>query len=223
MMDYLLKSLSLLISYPGPDMRAALPEIRAIVVDHPALLALADDLLAMEPLDAEERYVALFDRSRQLSLNLFEHIHGEGRDRGSAMVDLIDTYRAAGFDPATSELPDHLPVLLEFLALQPPGEAREVLAGAAPVLAALSERLARRQSHYAAVPAILLRLAEAQGEALAEEEDEDPDDLEALDRVWAESEVTFGPDPDAGCPAVRDVLARMDRPSAHSAQGENHA
>ena len=61
----------------------------------------------------------LFDRSRSLSLNLFEHVHGESRDRGGAMVSLVETYRAAGFDPATSELPDHLPVLLEFLATQP--------------------------------------------------------------------------------------------------------
>lgn len=219
-MDYLLKSLSVLISYPGPDMRAVLPEVRAIVAGYPGLLALTDDLIAMDPLDAEERYVGLFDRSRQLSLNLFEHIHGESRDRGSAMVDLIDTYRAAGFDPVTSELPDHLPVLLEFLASQPAAEAQEVLAGAAHVLRALTERLKRRNSAYAAVPATLLQLAEAEGEALPDETDEDPDDLAALDAIWAESEVTFGPDPNAGCPAARDVLARMD---VAKPQGETHA
>ena len=219
-MDYLLKSLSVLISYPGPDMRAVLPEVRAIVAGYPGLLALTDDLIAMDPLDAEERYVGLFDRSRQLSLNLFEHIHGESRDRGSAMVDLIDTYRAAGFDPVTSELPDHLPVLLEFLASQPAAEAQEVLAGAAHVLRALTERLKRRNSAYAAVPATLLQLAEAEGEALPDEIDEDPDDLAALDAIWAESEVTFGPDPNAGCPAARDVLARMD---VAKPQGETHA
>ena len=219
-MDYLLKSLSVLISYPGPDMRAVLPEVRAIVAGYPGLLALTDNLIAMDPLDAEERYVGLFDRSRQLSLNLFEHIHGESRDRGSAMVDLIDTYRAAGFDPVTSELPDHLPVLLEFLASQPAAEAQEVLAGAAHVLRALTERLKRRNSAYAAVPATLLQLAEAEGEALPDEIDEDPDDLAALDAIWAESEVTFGPDPNAGCPAARDVLARMD---VAKPQGETHA
>lgn len=219
-MDYLLKSLSVLISYPGPDMRAVLPEVRAIVAGYPGLLALTDDLIGMDPLDAEERYVGLFDRSRQLSLNLFEHIHGESRDRGSAMVDLIDTYRAAGFDPVTSELPDHLPVLLEFLASQPAAEAQEVLAGAAHVLRALTERLKRRNSAYAAVPATLLQLAEVEGEALPDEIDEDPDDLAALDAIWAESEVTFGPDPNAGCPAARDVLARMD---VAKPQGETHA
>ena len=219
-MDYLLKSLSVLISYPGPDMRAVLPEVRKIVAGYPGLLALTDDLIAMDPLDAEERYVGLFDRSRQLSLNLFEHIHGESRDRGSAMVDLIETYRAAGFDPVTSELPDHLPVLLEFLASQPSAEAQEVLAGAAHVLRALTERLKRRNSAYAAVPATLLQLAEAEGEALPDETDEDPDDLAALDAIWAESEVTFGPDPNAGCPAARGVLARMD---VAKPQGETHA
>ncbi|MCB2128294.1 MAG: nitrate reductase molybdenum cofactor assembly chaperone [Rhodobacteraceae bacterium] len=211
-MDYLLKSLSVLMSYPGPAMRAALPEVRAIVAHQPALLALTDELIAMDPFDAEERYVGLFDRSRQLSLNLFEHIHGESRDRGSAMVDLIETYRAAGFDPVTSELPDHLPVLLEFLASRPAAEVKEVLAGAAHVLGALAERLTRRDSAYAAVPAFLLRLAGAEGGTLPDEVDENPDDLAALDAIWAETEVTFGPDPNAGCPAAREVLTRMDLP-----------
>ena len=222
------KALSALLSYPTADLQAAIPEIRAVL--HDEGLFGPRRLTALEPLlhwlaehdlyEVEETYVLLFDRARTLSLNLFEHIHGESRDRGSAMVDLIDTYRAAGFDPVTSELPDHLPVVLEFLASQPAAEAQEVLAGAAHVLRALTERLKRRNSAYAAVPATLLQLAEAEGEALPDEIDEDPDDLAALDAIWAESEVTFGPDPNAGCPAARDVLARMD---VAKPQGETHA
>ena len=133
------------------------------------------------------------------------------------MVSLLESYREAGFEPATSELPDHLPVLLEFLATRSPGEAQEVLADAAHILEALTARLEKRQSPYGAVFAALLQLSgatadsEIVAELLAQPED-DPDDLEALDQIWEESEVKFGPDPNAGCPASRDMLARMDRP-----------
>lgn len=159
----------------------------------------------------------LFDRSRTLSLNLFEHVHGESRDRGGAMVSLIETYREGGFDPVTSELPDHLPVLLEFLSTRPAAEARDTLADAAHIFSALSERLVRRESVYAAVFNALVELsgvhADKQAVAnLLEEPEVDPNDLEALDKVWEESEVLFGPDPNAGCPQVRDMLARMDEP-----------
>ena len=139
------------------------------------------------------------------------------RDRGGAMVDLVENYRAAGFDPATSELPDHIPVLLEFLAMRPIDEAREVLADAAHILDVLQTRLTRRESIYAPTFAALLHISGTVADQAAVAEllavkDDDPDDLEALDEVWEESEVTFAPDPNAGCPQVRDMLAGMDTP-----------
>ena len=160
----------------------------------------------------------LFDRSRTLSLNLFEHVHGESRDRGGAMVSLIETYREGGFEPATTELPDHLPVLLEFLSTRPFAEAQETLADAAHIFDALVTRLVRRESGYGAAFAALSQLAGAQSDAdavagMLAEPDDDPTDLEALDAVWEETEVTFGPDPNAGCPQVRDMLALMDKPT----------
>jgi nitrate reductase delta subunit len=160
----------------------------------------------------------LFDRSRTLSLNLFEHVHGESRARGQAMVDLLETYRAGGFEPVGSELPDHLPMLLEFLASRPLAEAREVLTDAAHILAVLRDRLDRRQSPYAAIFAALASLAAAQpgAEALAEiaaQPEDDPEDLAALDATWEEAAVTFGPDPNAGCPAGRELLARIHPPA----------
>jgi nitrate reductase delta subunit len=160
----------------------------------------------------------LFDRSRTLSLNLFEHVHGESRDRGGAMVSLIETYREGGFEPATTELPDHLPVLLEFLSTRPFAEAQETLADAAHIFDALATRLVRRKSRYDATFAALSQLAGAQGDlesvtAMLAQPDDDPTDLTALDAVWEETEVTFGPDPNAGCPQVRDLLATMDRPA----------
>ncbi len=162
------KALSALLSYPSHDLQEAIPVIRAILAEGvvtPAAATALEPLLASlesgDLYDLQERYVLLFDRSRTLSLNLFEHIHGESRDRGGAMVDLLETYRAGGFDLAGPELPDHLPVLLEFLSMRPLAEAREILADAGHILIALAERLARRESVYAAVFEGLVKLSSA--------------------------------------------------------------
>ncbi|WP_294608944.1 nitrate reductase molybdenum cofactor assembly chaperone [uncultured Roseovarius sp.] len=224
-MDRTLKALSLILSYPTRELQLAMPEIGAVLASDTRLTAaarralrpLVEDLAGRDIYDLEEQFVLLFDRSRTLSLNLFEHVHGESRDRGGAMVSLVETYRAGGFDPVTSELPDHLPVLLEFLSTRPFVEAQDTLADAAHIFEALNARLSRRESPYGAVFASLLQLAgvNADQEAVAEmlaQPDDDPTDLEALDEVWEESEVLFGPDPNAGCPQVRDMLARMDTP-----------
>ncbi|MBU1279257.1 MAG: nitrate reductase molybdenum cofactor assembly chaperone, partial [Alphaproteobacteria bacterium] len=126
-MDRTLKALSLTLSYPSVELQDAMPEIGAVLATDPriapdtraALQTLTDGLGRGDLFDVQESYVMLFDRSRTLSLNLFEHVHGESRDRGGAMVSLIETYREGGFEPATTELPDHLPVLLEFLSTRP--------------------------------------------------------------------------------------------------------
>ena len=226
MMDRTLKALSLILSYPTDELQAAMPEIAALLdVDQriapdtrAALRTLTDRLGGGDLYDLQESYVMLFDRSRTLSLNLFEHVHGESRDRGGAMVSLIETYREGGFEPVTTELPDHLPVLLEYMSTRPFGEAQETLTDAAHILDALSARLVRRESGYAAAFAALLQLSDSQADAdavadMLAQPDDDPSDLEALDAVWEETGVTFGPDPNAGCPQVRDMLATMDSPA----------
>ena len=225
-MDRTLKALSLCLSYPTRELQAAMPEITAVLLSETRLTTAARrglspllELLAEGDIyHLEETYVGLFDRSRTLSLNLFEHVHGESRDRGGAMVSLVETYRAGGYEPATTELPDHLPVLLEFLSTRPFAEVQETLADAAHIFEALEARLSRRESPYGAAFAALLQLAgvRADREAVADLLDQpevDPDDLDALDAVWEESEVRFGPDPNAGCPVGRDILARMDAPT----------
>ena len=224
-MDRTLKALSLILSYPTRELQQAMPEIGAVLAsdtrltaaERRALRPLVDDLTQRDIFELEEQFVLLFDRSRTLSLNLFEHVHGESRDRGGAMVSLVETYRDGGFDPATSELPDHLPVLLEFLSMRPAQEARETLADAAHIFTALIGRLARRESNYAPVFGALVQLAgvKADKQAVSEmlaQPDDDPTNLEALDEVWEDSEVLFGPDPNAGCPQVRDMLSNMDTP-----------
>ena len=232
--DRTLKAFSLLLSYPTRELQEAMPEIGGVLAADTRLTAaarralrpLVEELSGRDIYDLEEQFVLLFDRSRTLSLNLFEHVHGESRDRGGAMVSLVETYREGGFDPATSELPDHLPVLLEFLSTRSPEVAQETLADAAHIFEALNARLVRRESPYGAVFASLMQLAgvTADKEAVAEmlkQPDDDPTDLEALDEVWEESEVLFGPDPNAGCPQAREMLAQMDmpvnKPPAHHA------
>ncbi len=217
------KALSALLCYPSTDLQAASSEIAHILADE-AILS-PDAQAAIRPLlvelaewdiyDLQERYVLLFDRSRTLSLNLFEHVHGESRDRGPAMVDLLETYRAGGYELAATELPDHLPILLEFMSTLPNEDALGLLQDAGHIIAALGERLHRRESTYAAVMAALAGLSGiSKSDELVQEllavADDDPEDLEALDDIWEEAEITFGPDPNAGCPVSRDMLAKMD-------------
>jgi nitrate reductase delta subunit len=225
-----LKALSALLTYPTEELAAAIPEIRAALQAEGALPA--RDLQALEPLlsslgsddiyDLQERHIQLFDRTRSLSLHLFEHVHGESRDRGQAMVDLKAVYEAAGFEIEGTELPDFVPLFLEYGSVLPDAEARLLLAEPAHVLAALGERLRKRNSPYAAVFEALVGLAAAQPgagafEALVAEADVDPDDLKALDAVWEEEEVRFGLGAAAECGI--DSLAAKVRQSRRPAPG----
>jgi nitrate reductase delta subunit len=225
-----LKVLSALLSYPTEELIAASPELKAVLgrenVLPPAHLAalerLIDDLAAHDLLDAQARYVLLFDRTRSLSLHLFEHVHGESRDRGQAMVDLLAVYESAGFVASARELPDFLPMFLEFASTRPAQEALDLIGQPAHVLAALRERLARRGSPYEAVLGALVALAKARLDeaalaALRSEPDPEPDDLPALDAAWEEEEVRFGPA--AGDDCGRDGLVAKLRQARRPAPG----
>ncbi len=219
-MAYTYRALALLLSYPNGDTAAAMPAVMDALSSErlvPAamvqrLAPLADELASADLYDAQARYVDLFDRSRSLSLQLYEHIHGESRDRGQAMVELLKLYSSHGLELTAKELPDHLPVFLEFLSQRPPAEAAALLGQAAHVLEALRERLKKRQSIYARVFDALVALVEADRnpealKALLQEPEDNPDDLEALDRAWAEEQVTFGPDK-VDCPKAA-LLSRV--------------
>ena len=134
------------------------------------------------------------------------------------MVELKELYAASGLEMPDNELPDYLPLFLEFLATRPPGEAREYLADIAHIVAALGERLRKRRSIYAEVFAGVEALAGAKVERgdveeLLERPDDDPNDLEAIDRVWEEAPVTFGgpPGPDASASCGPDRVAAQIR------------
>ncbi len=185
---FTLRALAHLLRYPDAAMRAHLPDIHAALnaedaigrVRRAELDALMDRLLA-EGLDAEAGYVDLFDRGRGTALHLFEHVHGDSRDRGPAMVDLVQTYEQAGLLLDPTELPDHLTVLLEYASTQPVREARAFIGEFAHILRSIMAALQRRGSDYAAVIAAVLDLA---GQPL--QDDAPPPEEEALDASWEE-------------------------------------
>jgi nitrate reductase molybdenum cofactor assembly chaperone NarJ/NarW len=195
------RALAALIAYPTEALQAATGEIAAasaeeglVPAPHRAAIdGLLAELSGRDIYELQERYFALFDRSRTLSLHLFEHVHGESRDRGQALADLIALYRDHGFEPTASELPDFLPLFLEFLSLLPGHEAQALLAEPAGILQTLAERLVTRKSPYAAVFAALATLANAPAIEGPDTSVEDPDDLVALDAAWEEAAVHFGP------------------------------
>lgn len=222
-----LKAFSALLNYPSRDLVMAIPEIRSVLVEESVV-----DPASLEPLlcmleetdvyDAQERYVMLFDRTRSLSLHLFEHVHGESRDRGQAMVDLKSVYEAAGFVIEGTELPDFVPLFLEYCSLLPAQEARVVLADPAHVMTVLGERLRKRESPYAVVFEALVALAATKPapevfEAIVPETEQDPNDLAALDAAWEEEEVRFGPGAGADCGV--DSLAAKLRQAKRPAPG----
>ncbi len=167
--------------------------------DAHALGVFLRDLVAQDPLDAQAAYSELFDRGRATSLLLFEHVHGESRDRGQAMVDLMAQYERHGLLLDSHELPDHLPLYLEYLAQLPEEEALGGLRDVAPILGLLSARLQQRESRYAVLFELLLKLANTQvdSQKVAEKiADEARDDTpQALDAVWEEEQVKFFADP----------------------------
>jgi nitrate reductase delta subunit len=206
-----LRALGALLSYPRPELRQALPEIAAVLhdcrsipaPDRAALQRLLDELAAMDQLDVEERYVDLFDRGRATSLNLFEHLHGDARDRGQAMVELKELYDRAGFSLNTPELPDHLPVLLEDLSCRETAEIRDMLGDCAHILRQIGEALLKRESRYAAVLQAVLVIAGAAPLDPLHAAKRPPERID-LDRDWSERPAF---DPDAA------ILA-ADRPVA---------
>jgi nitrate reductase delta subunit len=202
------RALSALLSYPSEEMRRALPKIADVIRAAPivapgelrGLLGLIDELSQDDLLAAEERYVDLFDRGRALSLHLFEHLHGESRDRGEAMVELKQIYERAGFELSARELPDYLPVMLEYLSCRDLDEAREMLADCAHILTTIGRSLVARRSRYAAVLQALIVIA---GESPIDVAKVPPitERTDALDRDWAE-EPAFAGAPAAATPSA---------------------
>lgn len=188
-----LRALGALLTYPRTELHDALPEIvetlRVSSLLSPqnlvALEGLVELLADADPLWTEEHYVEMFDRRRATSLHLFEHVHGDTRERGHAMVELKALYERAGFNLSTSELPDYLPVILEYLSYRDLAEAKAMLGDCSHILRAIGEALLQRGSNYSAIFQALLDIAGEAGldrSAAMHHEAQ----VEDLDREWVE-------------------------------------
>lgn len=197
-----LKAFAALLDYPSAELQTHVAEvadaIRAGGVLPRAyirrLQPLLDRIADADLLDLQSDYSELFDRSRSLSLHLFEHVHGDGRERGQAMIDLGQQYLESGIYLEASELPDFIPVFLEHASCLPPAEARATLAQPVHVFAALAERLDKRGTPYAAIFQGLVALAGVRPDAqmVADVEQNTPAvDSPKIDDEWEEAPVSF--------------------------------
>ncbi|MBX9836264.1 MAG: nitrate reductase molybdenum cofactor assembly chaperone [Burkholderiaceae bacterium] len=179
-----LRALAYLLSYPDAEQRSYMPQLadtlqaeQALKADRlTELVALCRQLAASDPMEAESRYVETFDRGRSTSLHLFEHVHGDSRERGPALIDLMQTYERAGLQFSAPELPDHLVVVLEFLSTQPSEVACGFLAEMSHILTTLFSALAGRGSPYASVIGAILEISGQQAQAVPVVEEPEIDD-----------------------------------------------
>lgn len=198
-----LKLIGILLDYPNETLWEHRDEV-LIAADDAALppvqrsrlVRFVFELLDQDVITAQERWLESFDRGRSMSLLLFEHIHGESRDRGQAMVDLIETYRTNGFELATRELPDYLPLVLEYLSQRPESDVGDWLRHVSHILELLAARAAERDNPYAVLFESLIEIGQGRVDiglmrrrVAGEERD---DTAEAMDRVWEEEAVRFG-------------------------------
>ena len=209
----ILKVISRLLDYPSEALFAASDDMIEVVNstnlisknNREKLISFIQALTARDLYDAQESYDLLFDRGRALSLLLFEHVHGESRDRGQAMVDLGNVYQSKGFENNSEHLPDYIPLYLEFLSEQDPTYAQEWLGDISHLLTMLSERLIDRDCYYASLFDSLIDISgvEVDREEIAKavSQEERDDTVEAIDKEWEDKEVKFD-DPVGGqCPS----------------------
>ena len=191
---YSLRALALLLSYPDVDMRSKLTDVMSVLSLERALSPsriselknLSEQLQSLDPLEVESRYVETFDRGRSTCLNLFEHVHGDSRDRGPAMIDLSQTYAQTGLVLDPDELPDHLCVVLEFASTQTEDVAKSFLDEMAHILNSIFSALLKRESPYATVIAAVLELSGHKAQAVNIPVEE------SMDSSWQEPEAFDG-------------------------------
>ncbi|MEZ3498495.1 nitrate reductase molybdenum cofactor assembly chaperone [Pantoea sp. KPR_PJ] len=192
----LLKLIALLLEYPDEALWQERDEVCARVTDQqPELLPFVERYFATPPLDMQAEWCTLFERGRATSMLLFEHVHAESRERGQAMVDLMAQYERAGLTLNCRELPDYLPLYLEYLSTQPAADAQQGLLDVAPILALLGGRLKERDSDFSQLFDALLQAANSPlssdsvaDQVASEARDDTP---AAMDAVWEEEQVKF--------------------------------
>jgi len=222
-----LKVLGFLLAYPTPEHLIVLEECGELLgsegwLSQGRLKKLDGALKAFRStdlLDLQEEYVALFDRTPSLSLHLFEHIHGDSRDRGQALADLLKVYEDAGLAITLQETPDYLPLFAEYVSTLDHAEASKTMGSVVNILSSISERLRNRGSFYAEFldalvetasrspdpVAVKAYLAASSGRALSSAE---------IDQSW-EEQFAFENTPqttgqESGCPRAEEMLARIN-------------
>ena len=209
------KILGLLMSYPKPEWVTHLRECGPLLEQEGflpkkqlrAVRGFIGDLESADLYDLQEDYVSTFDRGRSHSLHLFEHIHGESRDRGQAMVNLADAYEEKGLFIDQAELPDYIPLFLEFLSLCPADEAITLLGEPIDIMATIAVRLQKRRSRYAVLFDALVALSRVKPseDKIQEVLAQMPEDtsLEALDKEWEEAAAFAGQPIQSDCGACQ--------------------
>ena len=216
----LLKLIGVLMDYPQDELWQHREELLAAAADQglsksrrTELVRFVQDLLDTDSLTAQDNWLSMFDRGRSMSLLLFEHIHGESRDRGQAMVDLIEAYRKNGYELSAKELPDYLPLLLEYLDQRPQEEARDWLHHVSHIIGLLAARAGERKSAYAVLFEILVEYATGKLDiaSLRQRASEEPrdDTPEIMDQLWEEEAVRFGAEaPEENCASTKKPQLR---------------
>jgi nitrate reductase delta subunit len=229
MRTHTLRIIAFLLDYPRPETIAAAQDMRIALRQEGWLaagtLAALDSFMQWaeerELMDLQEEYVALFDRTPSLSLHLFEHVHGDSRDRGQALVELDTLYRERGLENASEHTPDYLPMFLEYLSLLPVEQARESLDGAVDVIAVIGERLKKRGSPYAALFGALEEAAARRPDmkklqSALKADAGMPLSADQMDSAW-EEQFAFAnmqqQEQGGGCPQAEEMLARMGLPA----------
>ena len=221
-----LKILGFLLSYPTPTHKEIAAECKELLMQEgwlsqksiTLLVGFFNEFEQKDLLDLQESYVALFDRTPSLSLHLFEHIHGDSRDRGQALADLLMVYEEAGLFINTQEMPDYIPLFCEYLSILSPQEASKNMGSVVNILSCLAERLKNRDSVYTAVFEALIETAASAPDHLAVEQNLKmsagaPLTAQQIDQAWEEQyafeNAAQSNGQESACPKTSQMLARM--------------
>lgn len=202
------KALSCMLCYPCAQIKDGVDEIAESIRinsdlsqrNKEALGKFLNEYKKTSLADLQKEYVGTFDIGRKASLNLFEHMHGDSRERGAALVSLKKLYEERGLQVESSEFADYLPMFLEFLSGIRRDEALVYLVAAAPYIARIHNELQKSASRWEPVVEAALEISQKGGQGgeiiLAEKERrtlKERDDL--MPETEAESfdrPVTFG-------------------------------
>ncbi len=157
------KLLSVLLEYPDEELFDNLPAIRRGLDDcedisaeeREAVLEYLNYMENGDPTEIQASYVQTFDLTAENSLHLTHHLFGDDKNRGPALIDLTELYKDHGVEVAGNELPDYLPLVLEFAACRKDSDARAFLSDAVKVFGVLASNLEKAQSRYAPLVRII--------------------------------------------------------------------